>query len=87
MAVLHSRCPCTTQDERAWQQALRSRRSSDLTAYRLFLRYSLVQLASATICCVVRHFGVLLAADAQTQSAYPWLPLAPQAEVNAVNGG
>jgi hypothetical protein len=53
----------------------------------LFLRYSLVQLASATICCVVRHFGVLLAADAQTQSAYPWLPLAPQAEVNAVNGG
>jgi hypothetical protein len=28
-----------------------------------------------------------LAADAQTQSAYPWLPLAPQAEVNAVSGG
>jgi hypothetical protein len=36
---------------------------------------------------VVWRFGVLLAADLQTQRSFPWLPLAPQAEVNAVNGG
>ncbi|MGO8949055.1 MAG: anti-sigma factor family protein [Ktedonobacterales bacterium] len=34
---------------------------------------------------VVWRFGVLLAADAKTQSVYPWLPLAPQAEVDAVS--
>jgi hypothetical protein len=35
---------------------------------------------------VVWRFGVLLAADRATHSDYPWLPLAPQAEVDAVSG-
>ena len=35
---------------------------------------------------VVWRFGVLLAADGTTHSAYPWLPLAPRAEVDAVSG-
>ncbi len=33
---------------------------------------------------VIWRFGVLLAADAKTHKAYPWLPLAPKAEVDAV---
>jgi hypothetical protein len=35
---------------------------------------------------VVWRLGVLLAADEKTHTAYPWLPLAPQAEVAAVGG-
>ena len=35
---------------------------------------------------VVWRFGVLLAADAKTHRTYPWLPLAPKAEVETVTG-
>ncbi len=34
---------------------------------------------------VVWRFGVLLAADSKTHAAYPWLPLAPQAETDVVS--
>jgi hypothetical protein len=35
---------------------------------------------------VVWRFGVLLAADARTNTIFPWLPLAPLAEVAAATG-
>jgi hypothetical protein len=34
---------------------------------------------------ILWRFGVLLAADTASQAAYPWLPLAPLAEIAAVS--
>src|SRR5579883_2921799 len=40
--------------------------------------------STSLIGTAIWRFGVLLAADATTHNLYPWLPLAPQSEVDAV---
>ncbi len=46
----------------------------------------ITQTDGAVAGTVVWRFGVLLAADVKTHRTYPWLPLAPKAEVEAVQG-
>ena len=46
----------------------------------------ITQTDGTVIGTAVWRLGVLLAADAKTHRVYPWLPLAPHAEVAVVNG-